>query len=322
MRPRVWLEVLGLLSIVAVRNVLGQTEVLVAGGSFTKAGGFAAKNIAQWNGTAWSALGTGIDSPVSALTVFNGQLVAGGVFKTAGGVSVNNIAQWSGTAWSALGTGMNSGVGALTVYNGRLVAGGDFTTAGGISAIRIAQWSGTAWSALGTGMNNYVAALTVFNGRLVAGGQFTTAGGFAANYIAQWSGTAWSALGAGMSGSSVSPYVEALTVFNGRLVAGGWFTTAGGVSANRIAQWSGTAWSALGTGTTGGGSWVYALTVWSDPTPSSPLSTAAILTITAIIVLSGLVIGGGIYLFMKRRRSLQGTEQETLLSRPDVVTNE
>ena len=32
------------------------------------------------------------------------------------------------------------------------------------------------------------------------------------------------------------------------LYAGGWFTTAGGVSANRIAKWNGTTWSSLGSG--------------------------------------------------------------------------
>jgi hypothetical protein len=35
---------------------------------------------------------------------------------------------------------------------------------------------------------------------------------------------------------------------SGDLIAGGYFTTAGGVSANRIARWNGTSWSALGTG--------------------------------------------------------------------------
>lgn len=32
------------------------------------------------------------------------------------------------------------------------------------------------------------------------------------------------------------------------LIAGGWFTTAGGVTANRIASWDGSSWSPLGSG--------------------------------------------------------------------------
>jgi hypothetical protein len=43
--------------------------------------------------------------------------------------------------------------------------------------------------------------------------------------------------------------VSALAVLpNGDLVAGGDFTTAGGVTANRIARWSGSSWAPLGTG--------------------------------------------------------------------------
>ena len=53
----------------------------------------------------------------------------------------------------------------------------------------------------------------------------------------------WSALGSGMDNE-----VYALAVSGTDLYAGGWFTTAGGVSANYIAKWDGSAWSALGSG--------------------------------------------------------------------------
>ena len=46
-------------------------------------------NIASWNGTTWSALGTGLSYYYDyALTVYNGELIAGGLFTTAGGVRV------------------------------------------------------------------------------------------------------------------------------------------------------------------------------------------------------------------------------------------
>jgi hypothetical protein len=53
--------------------------------------------------------------------------------------------------------------------------------------------------------------------------------------------------------------VVALTVYGGELIAGGSFITAGGSSANYIARWNGSAWSALGAGM---GSEVRALTVY------------------------------------------------------------
>ncbi len=112
-----------------------------------------------------------------------------------------DIARWDGTSWSALGTGMNDIVYALAFdASGNLYAGGQFTTAGGVAANRIAKWDGTSWSALGTGMSSIVYALAFdASGNLYAGGQFTTAGGVAANDIAKWDGTSWSALGTGMN---------------------------------------------------------------------------------------------------------------------------
>jgi hypothetical protein len=110
-------------------------STLYAGGSFTNAGGSAANCIAQWNGSSWSALGSGLSGSypydVSALAVSGSTLYAGGAFTTAGGNAANDIAEWNGSSWSPLGSGMNNIVNALAVSGGTLYAGGFFTTAGG-----------------------------------------------------------------------------------------------------------------------------------------------------------------------------------------------
>jgi hypothetical protein len=223
---------------------------LYAGGYFTTAGGIPAANIAQWDGSSWSALGSGISGEdpvlnsyyVTALAVSGGTLYAGGVFDTADGVAAANIAQWDGSSWSALGSGMGGDypdVQALAVSGSTLFAGGYFTTAGGIAANTIAQWDGSSWSALGSGMSGagydgngpYVDALAVSGSTLYAGGDFTAAGGSAANFIAQWDGTNWSALGSGMDGG-----VNALAVSGSDLYAGGDFDTAGGKASDSIAR--------------------------------------------------------------------------------------
>ena len=242
--------------------------VLVVGGAFAVAGTVVANNIATYDplSGAWSALGSGISGGMSGIwvnaltTLPNGDLVAGGKFTTAGGVSANCIARWNGASWSALGAGMGGAgstvpeVFALTALpNGDVVAGGAFTTAGGVSASYIARWNGTSWWSLGAGMNGYVNALaTLPNGEVVAGGWFSSAGGIAANQIARWNGTSWSSLGTGMSGSLGATWVQALARLpNGDLVAGGFFTGAGGVICKGIARWNGASWSALGTGFAG-----------------------------------------------------------------------
>ena len=243
---------------------------LYVGGDFSMAGGDLAYNVAQWNESSWSALGSGMDGKVLALAVSGSTLYAGGDFTTVLGIAATNVVQWNGSSWLALGSGMDEPVSALAVSGTTLYAGGGFTTAGGVAANSIAQWNGSSWSALGSGMSGggfYVSALAVSGSKLYAGGWFTTAGGNSANSIAQWNGSSWSALGSGMSGTNYNgngPYVYALAVSGSTLYAGGSFTKAGGKSANSIAQWNGSSWSALGSGLSDGdayGPYVSALAV-------------------------------------------------------------
>jgi len=223
---------------------------LYVGGGFTTVGGVRVNRIAKWDGTSWSALGSGTDFTVIALAVSGADLYVGGAFTAAGGVSANRIAKWNGSSWSALGSGTDAAVLALAASGADLYAGGLFTTAGGVSANKIAKWNGATWSALGSGLSGGwgpCRALTTIGTDLYAGGQFTTAGGVTANGIAKWNGSAWSALGSGMNDGTVN----ALTVIGSDLYAGGSFTTAGGVEANGIAKWNGTTWSSLGSESSG-----------------------------------------------------------------------
>jgi hypothetical protein len=92
---------------------------------------------------------------------------------------------------------------------------------------------------------------------LYAGGWTLTAGRHEVSRIARWDGHEWSPLtgpdgtGVWMAGSG-NPSVNAMAVYDGALIAAGFFDRAGGVAANNIARWDGTEWSALGAGVTGG----------------------------------------------------------------------
>jgi hypothetical protein len=250
----------------AVYGGLG-AQVLYVGGDFTLAGGAPASHIATWDGSTWSALGSGTQDAVSTMTVFDAGagpvLYVGGDFATAGSLAASALAEWNGASWSGLDSAAHDGipgfVRSLATFDDgsgqALYAGGDFFDAGGSPASGIARWSGASWSALASGVSGVnfdsVYALAVHDDgsgpALFVGGRFDSAGGIAAPNIARWDGHAWSALGAGTSG-----LVKALAVFDDgsgpKLYAGGSFTTAGGSPAAGIARWDGVSWAPLGSG--------------------------------------------------------------------------
>jgi hypothetical protein len=222
---------------------------LVAAGEFSTAGGLAVNHIARWDGTSWHDLAGGVSgSPVirvHALAVLaNGDLVAAGWFALAGGVAVNGFARWDGGSWSAFPAAPINGTitALLAMPNGDLVAGGT----------SVARWNGTSWTPLAPSGPFEVRVLRLLaNGELVGGG----AGSTAVSQLARWNGTAWIPYGSGFAGGSsywgttfVSGIVE---LPNGDLIVAGNFTSAGGVAANHVARWNGSAWSAIGAGLTG-----------------------------------------------------------------------
>ena len=237
-------------------------------------------------------------SYVYALTVYDGKLIAGGRFPTAGGVAANNIASWDGSSWSPLGSGMSIwqclcpdrvrretdsgglfhngrwrggeqdsvlgweqlvavGVGdeddypdvyALTVYDGKLIAGGYFTTAGGVAANRIASWDGSSWSPLGSGMNGYVSCPDRVRRETDSGGRF---------HDGRWRGgerdsvLGWEQLVAVGVGDECNVRLCPDRVRRETDSGGQFLGQAGGVAANNIASWDGSSWSPLGSGIEG-----------------------------------------------------------------------
>jgi len=258
----------------------GSGIALYVAGFFTNAGGGGplASRVARWNGTAWSVLGSGVSSSARALASFDDgsgpALYLGGFHTTAGGIAAPNIARWNGAAWSALQeiADLDSEGRALLVYDdgdgAALYAGGSFMTAGGVISGGVARWDGLAWSPLGEGFNGAVNALASFDDgsgpAIYAGGAFTASGATGVTGIARWDGVAWQPVGAALGGPG-TPTVYALAVYDDgtgpALHAAGNFTTADGVTVNRIARWDGDSWSALGSGL---GSLVFTLCVFDD----------------------------------------------------------
>jgi hypothetical protein len=185
--------------VTAIINTLAVSgSNLYAGGSFTTAGGIPANHIAKWNGSSWSALGSGLDNWMYALAVSGNDLYAGGEGFTINGVP-HNVAKWNGSTWSGVGSqfefdGNRVVIQALAALGNDLYAGGQFSAAGGTPAYNIAKWNGSSWSALGPGMHSYyVLALAVSGSNLYVGGQLTIAGSAVA--LARWDGSTWSTVG-------------------------------------------------------------------------------------------------------------------------------
>lgn len=111
------------------------------------------------------------------------------------------------------------------------------------------------WGGMNGGMNALIRDILIGKrGEVIACGSFNLSNNLAtatdpmihSNCVAYWDGIQWHALGSGVGTGSII-YSIAIAP-NGDIYAVGDFTTIGGVAANRIAKWNGSAWSALGTG--------------------------------------------------------------------------
>ena len=253
---RVSTGVLGVGASVLAVALAPNGDIYIAG-RFTSVGGVAANNIAKWNGSAWSALGSGLTHTTLQPNVFalevapNGDVYAGGQFNRAGGNPAYHVARWDGGTWHSLGIagGLNSGVRAINISPDGLsvYVGGAFTDEFGATAdnfLRVAVYDVTTnrFEALGDGFDDEVYSVILSeSGLLYAGGDFTLSGLQSIPHIGVWNGAIWQPLGSGIN-STV--YSIALTP-DGDIMATGGFTEAGGAEASSVALWNGSNWVAL-----------------------------------------------------------------------------
>jgi hypothetical protein len=214
-----------------------------AGGQFDSAGGVSAQNIAKWNGSSWSALGSGVgttNDSVEALAVSGSDVYAGGHFAS----PALFIAHFDGSTWTGVGGGANNDVLALAISGSNLYVGGSFDTVGGIFPYNyIALWNigASSWSALGSGIDGPDAdAIAVDgSGNVYVAGRFTHAGGNPASRIAMWNGSTWSSL-INPSGyyDGVDSNAYGLAIHGSDMIITGGFSYAGGHSAPHLARWN------------------------------------------------------------------------------------
>ncbi len=104
----------------------------------------------------------------------------------------------------------------------------------GPNGVRV--FDGSTYTNIGSNLGaTSIRTIIKYNDTIYAGGVCI------GKYLVKWNGTDWDTAGIGANGA-----VGALYVYNGEIYAGGVFTTIGGISANGLAKFDGTAWSNVG----------------------------------------------------------------------------
>ena len=202
-------------------------------------------------GSLWNP-GTGFNSTVNSMTTqSDGKIVAGGGFTTYSGSGATRIARinTNGTIDTTfnIGTGINNTTNALAVQaDGKIVAAGQFTTYSGSNKNRIVRINtngtsdtGSSWN-IGTGLNGTANTVLIQpDQKIVVGGTFTLYSGSTSNYIARINpngtidtGSSWN-IGTGFN---TTPVNSVVIQSDGKIVAGGAFTTYSGSGATRIVR--------------------------------------------------------------------------------------
>ena len=227
-------------------------------------------DVAKWDGTSWSALGTGQefnglsndglgtnDNKGRSIAIDSQEniYVAGSFYNIGGDENADHIAKWDGTSWSSLGEISIGATGACgddygyclnavaIGMNDAIYVGGQTENFFGISeADYIAKWNGTEWVALGSNgggdgnLNSYALRIAVDTSGTedlvyVSYDDSQLGNGDEVGQFIKWDGTQWSQAG---PSKITNGLIRALTLTsNGGVLVGGWFDN---IEGNTIAK--------------------------------------------------------------------------------------
>ncbi|HEY5774881.1 MAG TPA: hypothetical protein VIS57_02245, partial [Xanthomonadales bacterium] len=209
-----------------------------------------------------------------ALSLDGSRMAIGAPENDGGGINAGHVRvyRWSGTTWTQLGGDINGeaaydGSGsslALSADGVRLAIGAPYNDDAGFDAghVRVYRWSGSAWTQLGSDIDGEAAydesghsvALSDDGNRLAIGAIKNDGNGFDAGHVRvyQWSGSGWTQLGGDINGEMFgdeSGWSVALSSTGKYLAVGARKNDGNGIDSGhvRVYQWSGSAWTRLGT---------------------------------------------------------------------------
>jgi hypothetical protein len=176
-----------------VTELVSGAAGLYAGGWFS--GGTGGNYISIWNGSVWTPIGGGLNSPVDSLYSASSGLYAGGLFTVSG----SKVSKWDGSYWTNVGTMPSGRTYAILSSSEGIYIGGDGLQSGS-TYNNILKYNGTDWVTVGAGLNDIVYSLFSNSSGLYVGGDFTSGsssnGSISLNHVARWDGNNWYQLGA------------------------------------------------------------------------------------------------------------------------------
>ena len=232
----------------------------------------------QWSGMAWTQLGTDIDGEAAgdgfgrsvSLSSEGNRLAIGTPWNDDNSGHVR-VYEWLDSKWAQLGADIDGDATApytgfsvsLSSDGNRLAVGAPWSHGNGSYSghARVYQWSGTAWTQLGADIHGEAASddsgksvsLSSDGNRLAIGAPGNDGNGSESGHarVYQWSDMAWTQLGADIDGEAAEDNSGAVSLSSdgNRLAIGAPRNDGNGTGSGhvRIYQWSGMAWTQLGT---------------------------------------------------------------------------
>jgi uncharacterized delta-60 repeat protein len=230
-------------------------------------------------------IGTGANSDVVHISKqSDGKFILVGNFATWNGTTVNRIVRLNSdgtrdtTFTTNTGTAANSAIYSSSVQSdGKIIIAGDFTSWNGTTVGRVVRLNSdgtrdtTFTTNTGTGASSWILHTAIQpDGKILLGGNFTTWNGVTANRIVSINsdGTLDTTFNSNTSTSANNAVYSSIAIQpDGKILLGGFFTTWGGVTVNRIVRLNsdGTRDTTFTTNTgTAANNTVYSLDVQSD----------------------------------------------------------
>jgi uncharacterized repeat protein (TIGR02059 family)/uncharacterized delta-60 repeat protein len=250
-----------------------------------------------------ASLGTGFDGSILTTSIqSDGKILVGGNFLDLNGTARNflvrlNVDGTEDTAfYTNLGTGFNAQTASISIQSdGKIVVGGNFTALNGTARNYLVRLNVDGTVDTAYNFNSYVYTTSIqSDGKILVGGDFTTLNGvdvpdklvrLNANGTEDTDFSA--SLGSGFTVSVLTTSIQS----DGKILAGGFFTTLNGVTRNRLVRLT-TAAPTLTTAITTTGSSIV-LTYISALDTSTPATTDYVVNVNALpITVSSVVVSG------------------------------